>query len=423
MNSVFKNFVYGLLISAVVHVLTPVPSSAESTSLKGDKSCAYGAGDCNRCVIDVQGKLNALIDSYKDANRIRFSGYAYPTEKQLLNRIDATKDEHVQSVGRIAGLGNNEYMVFTHSTASCQSNKEGALAVVRMGAGQTSKGYALGAMPHDSGKDQTVSNRTVAKVSSGNNHPGGLSVLGHYVFVAQWCQPHPNGIEDNAANLCSPGDHSSWCDVSSKKFHGDGFSVYDVSGVADNTNIDSHPPVDKYYYHAYSDSWLDGKSTTGIASVKLDNGKYMVALSKSGGKEIGFYLADSPFGPYSFKNSISVDLDGENIHDGENSTIITECNTGDLYMFHSEGYDATAGKGTDKVHLYKLVQKNDQIGLKFVSDKTFYCRGSDVDDAGDWCNFEAGVGTYVTPDGGLILYATDYHQTSHGNIRLVEFIK
>ena len=146
------------------------------TTLHGDTTCQWGAKDCNFCVNNVVNELDNLKDSYVTSGRIRFDGYAHPTKDSILHRISGEIGlddyEHVQSIGRIAGLGNNEYMVFTHSTASRDSGKEGALAVVRMGAGQNTNGYPFNGMPNGDGPNQENSNRTVARTFTGNNHPG-----------------------------------------------------------------------------------------------------------------------------------------------------------------------------------------------------------------------------------------------------------
>ncbi len=368
------------------------------TSLRGDTSCEWGAANCNRCVWNVSAELDRLQNNYRSAGRIRFAGYAYPTPGYILHRISNGSYEHVQSIGRIAGVGNNEYMVFTHSTASGQSGKQGALAVVRMGAGQNTGGGPFYGMPYGSGSNQNTSNRTVARTYAGNNHPGGLSVLGHYVYVAQWCQDHGN---------------YGWCNESSATVHGMGFSVYDVSKANLNSSINSNPPIHRYYRHVYGESWIGSKSTASVAAVKLSSGQYLVALGRSGGREYGFYTATSPTGPFTFHNSSRIG------YWGENATIVTECSTGDLYMFQIEGYGSS--DDVDKVHLYKLVLNNGLIGFQYVKSRTFHCRGSSIDGASNWCHFDAGAGMYVTPGGNLILYATDWHQSSYGNIRLVEF--
>jgi len=400
----------GLLIVSVLVIVgcAPIPTL---TSLSGEKECEWGSATCNHCVIDVKAQLDGLENNYQSAGRIRFDGYAHPTSDAILHRISKTtwfgqgSNEHIQSIGRIAGLANNEYMVFTHSTASQQSNKEGALAVVRMGAGQNTGGGPFLGMPDGDGPNQTSSNRTVARTFAGNNHPGGLSVLGHYVYVAQWCQPHPNGKHD-------------WCPMSSAAVHGDGFSVYDVSNVNLNSSINSSPPIHRHYHHVYNEDWINGKNgkygTASIAAVKLSDGQYLIALGRSGGQEYGFYLARRPTGSFHFQNTSSIDLFW-----GENASIVTECDTGDLYMFQLEEH---GGSNSDMAHLYKLVLNDDgDIDLEFEKSRTFHCRGSDVDGAGDWCKFDYGAGIYVTPEGKLILYATERHQSSHGNIRLVEF--
>ena len=309
----------------------------------------------------------------------------------------------MQSIGRLSGIGNDEYMVFTHSTDSDKKNKQGALAVVRMGAKQNTRGYLFYGMPDGNGTDQNTKNRTVARVFSGNNHPGGISVLGKYVYVAQWCQ--------------DKGNEGKWCEESSASDHGFGFSVYDVSAVHNNSAINSNPPKHVHYHHAYNEPWIGTSSTASIAAVKLDAPLYLVALGKSGGKRYGFYLASSPTGPYVFLNYSDIGLYGEN------ANFVTECKTGDIYMFQIEEYGKWYDNNrADKVHLYKLIRDNQKITFQKELSRTFHCRGNvSIDGAADWCNFDAGGGFYVTPLGKLVLYATEKEQSSHGNIRLIEF--
>ena len=74
-------------------------------SLKGDASCRWGSSDCNRCVRNVSAELDRLQSDYSAAGRIRFDGYAYPTSGYILHRINSRLGyEHVQSVGRLAGV-------------------------------------------------------------------------------------------------------------------------------------------------------------------------------------------------------------------------------------------------------------------------------------------------------------------------------
>ena len=367
------------------------------TSLRGNTRCQWGSADCNPCVKDVRAKLRGLQNNYQAAGRIRFDGYAYPTRDYLLHRLSDGHFEHIQSIARIAGLGNDEYLVFTHSTCSGQRDKNGSLAVVRLGAQQTSGGGPLRGMPDGDGSDQRTANRTVARTYSGNNHPGGIAVLGHFVYVAQWCQPEGN-----------PGD---WCQRSSARDRGTGFSVYDVSQVHRNSKINANPPKHLHYRHVWADSWIGKQSTASVAAVQLSTGRYLVALGRSGGEEYGFYTAPTPSGRFVFENSSRID------YWGQNANIVTECGTGDLYLLQMEAYR----NKVDKVHLFRLLLNDGEIGFQYIESRTFHCRGSRIDGAGDWCDFDAGASVYVTPNGGLLLYAIDLQQSSHGNVRLVEF--
>ena len=152
---------------------------------------------------------------------------------------------------------------------------------------------------------------------------------------------------------------------------------------------------------------------SGVAAVRLRNDTYLVALGKSSGKQYGFYTASKTSGPYMFQNASAI----PNYKWGENANIVTECDTGDLYFFQMEANS----NSQDYVHLYKLVNRNNNIEFEYVTERKFICRGSSVDGASDWCNFDAGVGSYVNPDGEIYLYATDWQQSSYGNVRLVEY--
>lgn len=372
---------------------TTAPHQSDS-----ETNCAWGDIDCNRCVNNVEASFDAMEANYQNAGRIRFDGYAYPTSDYILHRIRRGNYEHVQSIGRLAGIGNGEYIVFTHSTASGESEKNGALAVVRMGARQNANGEPFGGMPNGDGSNQNTSNRTVARTYAGNNHPGGLSVLGHYVYVAQWCQPHEN---------------HEWCEADAPGIRPGGFSVYDVSSVALNSRINANPPNHRYYHHTGAEFWIGSNSTSGVAAAKLRNGQFLVALGRSGGREYGFYIAEEPTGPFSFQSASSIDLWGENV------SIVTECGSGDLYLFQIEGHGGR--DDVDKVHLHRLISDGNRFVFQHVKSRTFHCRGERVDGAGDWCHFDAGAGFYVSPSGRLMLYATDWQQSSDGNIRLVEF--
>lgn len=384
-----------------------------NTDVRGLKYCYWGEKDCNRCVHNVEEQFDAISNDVASSGRIRFDGYAYmptdPSSDSLLNRIDSIGGyEHVQGIGRIAGVGSGENMVFTHSTNSEQKRKYGSLAVVRMGAGQDALGFGFGSMADDDGPDQNSENRTVANTFTENNHPGGLSVMGTYAYVAQWCQ---EAYEAPFSDWELYGDND-WCNEANSNDYGMGISIYDLGGVGNNATINNSPPVDTSYLHVYGEPWIEDSSTTGIAAVKLASDNYLLALSRSGGERYGFYSSDNPEDGFSFVNSEIV----EN-YTAENSTFVTECGTGNVYLF---GFNVQGG---ENAHLYQLVtDASSNYALDHVKGRDFQCQHSEeIDGASTWCSMEAGVGTYITPSGGLIVYATEKEQSDDGNIRLVEF--
>lgn len=403
--------VYPVLALALVS-FAQIASAADLT-LAGDTSCSWGSKDCNRCVNDVRANFDSIETDYKGklGSRIGVRSYAYPSRDYLLHRINALGYEHIQGVGRIAGLGNDEYLVFTHSTKSTDPGKSGALAVVRMGASQESNGHALGDMRDGDGKDQDTRNRTVARTFSDSNHPGGLATLGHHVFVADWCQPHPKGPEGREKPY-------QWCDSPSQY----AFEVYDVSNVHRNAVINSHPPIriiDRSV-KVPGDEKRQG-STASVAATRLEDGHYLVGIGRSGGKNYEYYLSDTTrLLPSTVWTSLG---DPEPIGKwGENAAMVNECGTGVIYLFQIEksADNPLDGKQSkDEVHLFRLIQVPNTTAVKhqYVTSRNFKCS-----DGTAWCDFDKGGGLYISPEGNLYLYATDAQQAkSTGRFRMVEF--
>jgi hypothetical protein len=402
----------GRVLLALAYSILAVTATGYSTTafavdlqLVGDTSCAWGSKDCNRCVNDVKTNFDNIETSYTGelGSQIGVRSYAYPTKDYLLNRMNALGAEHIQGVGRIAGLGNNEYLVFTHSTKSDDPGKSGALAVVRMGASQSSKGFALGDMREGDGKDQNTQNRTVARTYSDSNHPGGLATLGHYVFVADWCQPHGN---------------YKWCHKRSQY----AFEVYDVSEVHRNAVLNSHPPVRIIDRSVKIEG--DEKrqaSTATVAATRLRDGHYLVGIGRSGGQNYEYFLSDTTqLLPTTAWSSLG---DPDPIQKwGEGAAMVNECGTGDVYLVQIEKsadklYDTQQSK--DELHLFKLEQVSNSPAIRhnYIKSRTFRCS-----DGTAWCDFDKGGGLYVSPKGNLYLYATDAQQAkSTERFRMVEF--
>ena len=379
----------------------PAPSNTFNFKLKGDTSCAWGSKHCNRCVNNVKANFNAIETKIrgKHAGKIRVRSYAYPTKGYMLHRINKGTFgvyEHIQGIGRIAGLGNNEYFVFTHSTDSNKSRKSGALAVIRMGANQKSGGYKLGDLRNKAGKNQNIHNRTVARTYSNSNHPGGLATLGHYVFVADWCQDHGK---------------YKWCNNPSQY----AFEVYDVSKSHLNTHrLNSNPPIKIIDRSVFYDHWLNKRSTASIAATRLKNGRYLVAIGKSGGRHYGFYLSSTSRLSHHTRWKF---IDDDPIEKwGEGAAMVNECGTGDIYQIQIEKWR----NRKNKLHLFKLNSDSNKkkISYRYINSRTFSC----VDNNLVWCDFDKGGGIYISPQGNLYLYATDAQQAkSTERFRMVEF--
>jgi hypothetical protein len=388
---------------------TNTQTSRIDFKLKGETKCRWGSKDCNRCVNNVKANFNAIETQYtgQRGNKMRVRSYAYPTKNYLLHRINSKWGyEHIQGIGRIAGLGNNEYLVFTHSTMSKSSGKNGALAVVRMGANQTSNGFELGDLRNGAGKDQNIHNRTVARTYTGSNHPGGVATLGHFVFVADWCQDH--GKYD-------------WCNNPSQF----AFEVYDVSNVDKNARkINSSPPlkiVDRSVFKI-GDPKRD-KSLASIAATRLHDGRYFVGVGRSGGKNYEYFLSDTTRLSRNTKWSSVSDV--EPIRKwGEGAAMVNECGSEDVYLIQMEKstdsvVDSARGQSKDELHLFKLRKDSGhgRITHQYINSRTFKCS-----DGTPWCDFDKGTGIYINPTGNLYVYATEAQQAKKTErFRMVEF--
>lgn len=385
-------------------IVIKLQNLAPAFELKGDTRCAWGSKECNRCVNNVKANFNAIETHFRGerAGKIHVSSYAYPAKNALLHRIHAW-NEHIQGIGRIAGLGNEEYLVFTHSTKSDQSGKSGALAVIRMGANQNSKGFELGDLSEKTGSDQNIHNRTVARTFSDSNHPGGLATLGHYVFVADWCQPH--------------GEYG-WCNSPSQF----SFEVYDVSNVHRNVGqLNSNPPIRIIDRSVKTEGHSKrSKSTASVAATRLQSGNYLVAIGRSGGSNYEYYLS-STTSLSSGTKWLSAGYPEDIAKHGEGAAMVNECVSGDIYLIQIEnsGTRGNLRDNKDELHLFRLNRSSDSGPIKhqYVNSRTFRCS-----DGTPWCNLDKGGGIYTSPAGNLYLYATDAQQAKDTErFRMVEF--
>ena len=278
------------------------------------------------------------------------------------------------------------------------------------------------------------SNRSTLFQLNVENHPGGSSALGWHVVVPfqVWIAPTVGGIQIAG---------------------GDTPPNSDSTLVMVNVHDPLSPQIESTFLSHFDTPGDSGNSAVSAAIAKLNNGHFLLALEK-----------DTPIAKMEFYVSAGTDLDdpqlfgkdlrvpdaiipfcnnadtnnnvtggGECFHepyDWQSFNFITDCN-GDLYVlgmrgdvgcgflgsgpcndivdeFKVELVNGNNGTATGPAYLVNMTSV-DQLGaiggVVPEASKHMYC----PDNSGnDQCDFQAASGTYVDPDGQVLVYASGY---------------
>lgn len=233
--------------------------------------------------------------------------------------------------------------------------------------------------PHPDDRFTNVGGTPKFKIDEYENHAGGLSALGWHIVVP--LQKYNSG---------TPSDSNPYV------------NIYDL-WWPDSPVLSSHFLTDDYW----------AKTNMAAAITKLENGKFLLLVVKD---------KEWPWpGIMEFYVSHETDLDDPDLfgddgrapdafswlpYDWQNINFLTDC-TGTLYMI---GF---IGGTEDWVDLYRInlfgggtpPDPYYHVHVTLVDSKHMYCSGNDNNDQ---CDFQAAAGSYVDPNGQVIVYSTNW---------------
>ncbi|MEO8702072.1 MAG: hypothetical protein ABI867_18660 [Kofleriaceae bacterium] len=360
--------------------------------------------DWNRCVPDPEGQLRHLRQR-GDIVGYRMSPDVPDPDSDML---------HWQSIVRPAGSTGHTFF------AGKRDSKGAMVAVATVGHHRNTTGKRLGATRTSlSEPDWKVSPpledkiRAMTIIDKNYEHPGGMQMLGSYLLV---------GIEDGPGSAAGQ------------------IVAMDASAVTD-TNL--AVPTPKWSLKAETDH-------AGVAAAaKLTDDRYLFVTANEGIKMFEFYIgkgssfASNPFASLEHGHLYYNSVPGFQ-RSYQHVSLIVGCpespddTAGTLYllgMTNTAYDDWVTWDHDDYADLIKLTitplddpNTNDQWNIHgdFVADdhgellgRHLYCTNSSADAQ---CHFSAATGSYVDPDGRLLLYATEWeNQGPFDSVKMVEF--
>jgi hypothetical protein len=358
------------------------------SGLIGNKGCAWGSPDCNVCARDVVNTFNSL-DRHGDI--LAFN---------LGNTPDPTWDDwddwhhHWQGVQRIMA-GDGQYFIVSQDSAN---PLQSIFSIVQMGTRNTDGlRFRSNLLLWHYDFDETIPAaidyaRAYKGISTENTHPGGIQAMGDYLAVGT----------------------------------GDEVRIYNI-----------HSPLASYGVGQIISRGDKSGSTTALA--QLWDGTFLLVVSDSDAKSLDFYKSTGTTMENwnkSFYEWVPSKLiwDRNKFFYGwdtfQSINLVTDCGTGKLYLIGTGNLDKTAncegkliGKpclpnGQDWASLYEINQQGNQVTLKKVAERSFFCEHGNK----DYCNFDAAAGIFVDADHQLYLYSTEHASNgSRNSVKMKEF--
>lgn len=314
-----------------------------------------GIWDYNRCVPDPIGQIEGLRQR-GDVMGFRM-GASFPDPQD--------EDEHWQGIVRLPVLDSRYLAV------SANFDDKSRFAVVelesRNATGERFRGNRMSPGNQDWDVIPESGDRIVHEqgVNSTYVHAGGMQALGQYLFVP---------VEAGTGNA--------------RLYN------YDMDDPEDPDNL-----------------WgfvVDGDDAGAVAIARLeDDGndeQYILIVAEYNSENFQVYLSTpgvsitsssvfGTWGNYEYRVDIGPETKFQHI------SLITRCEDGQLFLVGTEG------DGDDEVHLYEISIIDEVATFDFITKTDLEC------DPGPGilqCDFKAAGGTYVDPDGRLLLYGTEH---------------
>ncbi len=329
---------------AVINSLKEVWSGF-ARRLHGDASCGSGERDCNVCAFDVRGQFRAMFQYGKRTNVEMQWTFSWFTTYAPSNRTpnDAFEDgtwfpsgDHVQGFVR---------------TGSIQKPYAGSYSDNTLGSVFVLERYA----PYPR-------LRNIITSLGGEGHPSGAHALGHYVGVNESDVVRIRDID-------APATTASWTDSSGEiRTSGGGFGLARL-GPSEYLVASTNP----------------GGGQSGARSTHF--WRYSGALNTSG--------AMTHLGGNDHRL-----LPGGSYNTNENLSLITECETGQLYAIHTSGDADIYGDGFWRVARVEQATN----GFPVLRTLEIYAEGQNMEN----CHLRAAATAYAQDNGEIETYCHGY---------------
>lgn len=341
----------------------PAAEPPTADTLRGAVTTRWGEPDVNRCVSDVPSAIAALRDR-GEALGFHLAGFT----DDLYYVPGSSK--HWQGIQRIP-YGDGRTAVVSRGGAPM-------IDVVRFDS-RGADGIAYGANRVSLGMPDAA-DRVVAEVPEpeGFAHAGGMQALGRHVAV-----PLENGRDASRIVIQDLADPAAPVAV--------GTFVRDAAE----------------------------KEAGGVGLAKLADGRYLAVVAHADANALAWYVTPSLA---DWSSSTRLGTMGEDGYVGhahgsyQTVNLVAQCD-GALFLVGLHGTSNLFGE--DRVDAWRVVPGGASPTLAWVGDRHVRCSESGGDRQ---CNFTAGAGVYVDPDGALVVYATEHKASGPGgSIKMTEF--
>ena len=349
---------------------------------RGAVTVKWGEPDVNRCVPDVAQAIQDLRDT-GDVFGFYLNGFT--SDLHLVPK----NPRHWQGIQRVP-FGTGRGVILARGGTPMFAS---ALMESRAGDGRRFRSNRLvptiqkaSDTPPD-GKD-----RLVAEVlqDANFNHTGGTQALGRYAAL-----PLENGI------------------------HPSRIVMYDVADPAVPQRLSTFIRDPAH------------KEAGAVGFTKLGDGTYLMAIAHADANEIAWYASNTLTG-WSEGRRIAVtgaesyrDRDPGYVHEHgsyQSVNLVTQCD-GSLFLLGTYN-TAKSTLGGDYVDAWQIgitgTHPGASIRLSWAGRRHLYCTHEEERQ----CNLAAAGGTYVDPDGQLIVYSTEHRADGPGaraNVKMMEF--
>jgi hypothetical protein len=364
----------------------PAASDGSVDGLRG-AMCAYGTYGCNACIPDVPARFESASGSHEMRHHFYFDPGELAENGPTPDAYSI--DDHIQSVARIPGLGDENWVALSRSARDAG---DGAFYLTSFGH-ISSNGDAWKWAAQRTTSHPTAKSYAYYRVA-GVNHAGGMQALGPMLYVAVDC---------DAGNNCLGG-----------------VDVYDVRSPNQVVLLDQFRMDGSQGELLRSDGALSSRAAA-VGAVKLESGQTLMFVRGREPENNGWFFrsVESTIETGTHWELIgawrSSDLPSDTPwYPWENVNLVTDCNDRAIYA-------VAMGTLENKSFLYRVVPAvGTEAGLNFQ-----FVGSRGLNTSGPLTSTRFGAGVHVTPNGNLVSYVTDrqpeleieefrYHGT-HGN--------